>query len=107
MKVFPNSIAVKKIDDFEKIYELYVASLLRKEIFPHVLRNQINNTEENYFSLDGFDLSFKINNMDIVKKVALKIIDELKELGWFCELYYGDTGLFIYKDENKRPFNLF
>jgi hypothetical protein len=39
-------------------------------------------------------------DIEIIKKMANVVMDELSKKGWKCTLSYGDTALFIYSSDN-------
>jgi hypothetical protein len=44
----------------------------------------------------------KLNNKETILKMVSELSDELKKMGWICKTSFGETGLFIY-DENEDP----
>jgi hypothetical protein len=98
MKEFPEILNVNNKDKFEDIYNNRMTSYLRQKIYEHVIKNDQNN----YFDLDNFRGSYKIKNIEDIKKMTNTIIEELCLLGWKCKLSYGGTALFIYSSD-KPP----
>ena len=58
----------------------------------------LKSPEQDYFDIDLFNLKNHITT-EITIKLLLIIIPELENLGWKCKLAFGNTGLFIYKNE--------
>jgi hypothetical protein len=99
MNFFPIILNSNNKLNFSDIYFSLVKKKLRKNLFEHI----ISHTENDYYSLDEFSNKFNYN-IDIVKKAVKDLIQELEKLNWKCALSFGDTGLFIYKD--NPPVNL-
>lgn len=97
MKNFPEKFNPNNQCKFnEYLYERNLC-YLRKDIYEHILKKRDVN---DYFSISQFDLTYN-NNKDITYNMINSIIKELKDLGWECKLFYGNTGLFIYSETNK------
>jgi hypothetical protein len=99
MKEFPTKMNVKEKDNFDKyLYDRYLC-YLRKDIYEHLLLR--NNNENNYFDLDKWVKNNLNNDISILNKMLIQIIDEIKDLGWKCQTTFGGTALFIYSTDIK------
>jgi len=68
----------------------------RTEIYEHIIKGD----ENKCFDVEKWGL---LNELD--KKIVIiirdNIIEELKKLGWKCQMSYGNTVLFIYTSVEK------
>ena len=94
MNSFPPTLHSKYNNIFYSMYEKKCLGTLRKNIYNHMIKS----TEKDYFDIDVFNISTGISK-EITTKLLIIVLPELEMLGWKCKLAYGDTGLFIYKDE--------
>lgn len=99
MKEFPPWIKVVHKPSFDKVLRTRTESYLRRSITEHI----ISHPEHLYFSLEKFNDSQALDNLNLVKELVKNLIPELQQLGWNCKLSYGGTGLFIYSTPNPPP----
>ena len=96
MKEFPQRFRLENTDIFpELLYDRNIA-YLRRDIYEHMLIND----KENPFDLYKFNAE-RIGEIDITRKMADTIIDEIIERGWECALAHGATNLYIYPPGEK------
>jgi hypothetical protein len=89
---FINLIDTKNSIEFEKLNIKRICEELRNEIYTFLISRK---DEE-----DFFDITKYIKNK---QKDCLEFIyDELEKAGWKYKLSYGDTGLFIFKENVPR-----
>ena len=101
MRKFPISLNAKKKDEFKNIYLKKIKCILREDICNFMLSRK---DEKVYWELDKFSRKYQINIKKIEKLVENSMIPELENIGWKCQLSFGNTGLFIYSSE-KPPVN--
>ena len=97
MKEFSSKLTPQNKAKFSELWYDRNKCYLRRDLYEHIL----SQGENNYFSLDQFNQ--KVQNLELVKKMATEIIPELVALGWKCKLSFGGTGLFIYSSEKPPP----
>lgn len=91
MNSFPRNLTILNTREFDLLFYNHIASKLRKKIYVNIIGNN---------SQDFFDISlFKYNTHKDFKQILKQICSELEELGWKTKLSYGDTAVFIFKDE--------
>lgn len=97
MKEFPDKLNPNNLNNFKDI--LYERNLcyLRKDIYEHLLRKTDNN---DYYNIDKFNIEY-VNDKCLIEDMIKTVIKELTNMGWTCLLVYGETGLFVYTEENK------
>ena len=100
MKELPSILNVKNKDKFPVLYYNRVLCYLRKDIYEHVIRMD----ENNYFDLEKFGRNYfdGNNREDLMEKLSVSIMKELKSNGWNCKISFGGTALFIYSTD-KPP----
>lgn len=98
MKELPQRLHVKNKDDFREYYYKRTMCYLRREIYEHVL----SSIENFYFTLEDFRVKYKLSGQEI-SSMSATIMDELRNLGWTCQLSYGGTALFIYSTVDPPP----
>jgi hypothetical protein len=94
MTQFPN---VKDIVNFEQMNYERINSILRVDIYNHMISRR---SENEYFDLDTFNMKNNIS-MKTLHQMIKEIMNELEKLGWKTKLSFGDTGLFIYSTEEQ------
>jgi len=99
MNKFPSFLEVKNKENFKEIYLEKIICNVRSDICIYMLQRDHENT---YWDLDKFNLKH-LKDMDKLKKIVDKIVDELIALGWKCKYSFGSTALFIYSSKNPPP----
>jgi hypothetical protein len=92
MKQFPS---VENKENFHVLNYERILGLFRDDIYIHIIKGD----ENSLFDLDKFSRE-KNMDIEIIKKMANVVMDELSKKGWKCTLSYGDTALFIYSSDN-------
>jgi len=91
MEFFPNTLSTTNTKKFKLLLRDHITCKLRKKIYENMLHNDPNN----FFDLSSFKYGKHVDFKDILQQVC----DELSSLGWKTKTSYGDTALFIYKDD--------
>lgn len=78
-------------NDFPRMFQLYITSLLREIVYIHILKG----IESDFVDLTSFGRLHKIT-MSTVGTICAVIQEELHTNGWKTKLSFGDTGLFIF-----------
>lgn len=99
MREFPETLNVRNKENFSRIRYERLKCYLRRDLYEHILSGR----ENVYFCLDKLKEELKDENER--GRMINEVIEELKMLGWNCQLVYGSSGLFVYSD--KRPENCF
>lgn len=84
----------ERSDEFSALLETHYTSLFREVVYIHVLKR----VETDFIDLTKFCVRHDLK-MDQVTRICSVVVSELQALGWKTRLSYGDTGLFIFKDE--------
>jgi len=96
MKNFPSNFTPTN-QNFSEINKKRIQCYLRREIYEHV----ISHKEDEYFSLDTFSSKFNMKLEDIKEQISC-VVEELKNINWKCSYSYGETALFIYREEKPK-----
>ncbi len=104
MKEFPTKLVINNIDKFKEYKFNRECCKLRQNIIDYIYTFETNKKQ------GGFDLknnnegyiSNKIIDINIIKRIC----KELEDLGWKTKMAYGNTTLFIYKNEDDIPTNI-
>ena len=96
MNSFPENLNVSNKNNFNGLLDDHHISILRSEIFYHMLHSK----ENDFYDLDVFNKNY-VKNMKKTHELVAVICIELKNLGWNTFLGFGDTGLYIYSSEEK------
>jgi hypothetical protein len=99
MNKFPENFRPENKDNFSEMRFNHLTDLMRKNIYHLVIKGN----EKDFFDLEIFNRQH-VGNIEITKKIASNLVDELHSLGWKTVYSYGDTGLFIYTSE-EPPVN--
>lgn len=104
MKEFPDFIKPELLKINNEFYrKILIQDKLRDAVYEFLI---LRKEENEYFDLDKFqskiseEISFGKNEF-LLEIVNTILIPELMNLGWKCQLSFGDTGLFIYSTEEK------
>ncbi len=92
----PELFNIKNKENFKTMLYSLNLYILRGEVFELLLRRK---NEEDYFDLAVFHTTYPSNELTLLTNT---IMDELKELGWYCTLAFGNRGLYIHSTE-KPP----
>ena len=115
MNQFPETLQLNNKENFKNLNYDRVLSLLRENIYKHIINYESIKDENDYFDTDTFCKKHDVEKfaktyceqdgkkITYISKMLKTIIDELKELDWKCKLSFNDTGLFIYSTENPPP----
>jgi len=99
MNSFPETLIPENRNLFSQYKFSSDLSKLRHQIFDYIVSGDTR----------GFDLKSSTDSNGQYqystksKEIVQKICDELILLGWNTKVSYGDTTLFIFKDENELP----
>ena len=99
MREFPSKLKPENKEIFPQLFYNRIKCYLRRDLYEHI----ISHKENDYFSLDEFNLNHHVKNIDLVKQMIDELIPDLKKLGWKCKTSFGGTGLFIYSTEKPPP----
>jgi len=88
------SVSCKSTFSDQLLTEYY--RIFRKEVMMHLLHQK----ETDFIDLDRFNRTYP-NKMETTRQIVETIQAELKELGWYTYLGFGDTGLYIYSTPEK------
>lgn len=100
MEEFPRALDVSNLAGFEDVLFTEHLKILRKKLFRHILRRN----ESDFFDIDAFDRKY-VKSPNKTKKMIETVIGELNSLGWKTFLGFGETGLYVYKDQ--KPLNAY
>lgn len=95
MNSFPDTIKVGNKSSFSQTKKEYYTSLLRKELYLHIL----NDNENDFFDINQFNKKY-LNDEFMCEAIFSIVISELQEMGWKYKVSFGGTGLFLYTSEN-------
>ena len=110
MQSFPSSINISLRDKFPLLKYNLVLKSLRKAIYEHVIlydyreedmKSSQFTTENNYFDINKFFLSFGITDDETKDDLYLKVEEELNSYGWYCQLTFAKTAMFIYSSSDS------
>ncbi len=104
MKNFPSRLTPNNIPSFESYYDKRLLCYLRRKIYEWMISPDFYENNNRCFSLQDLDSPIPISS-DSKDDIDV-IIKELNSLGWKTRLAYGNSALFIYKeDENPCPWD--
>ena len=95
MDKFPETIKAENKSSFSQAKKDYYTSLLRKEIYLHIL----NGNENDFFDINQFNKKY-LNDEFMCEAIFSVVIPELQDMGWKYKVSFGGTGLFLYTTEN-------
>ena len=97
MEEFSNNLKPERINEVQDEWILHILCFLRLEITEFLLQN-IN---KEFFDFNEFYKKFKVVKQDIKTQIMDKIIQELKEMGWYVGTIFGDTAIVIHTSEDS------
>ena len=98
MESFPTKLRPDDKNILDQLCVEMVVKALRDKLYKRIVKNN----EEDFFDLSLFIRAFafqKEKREKILGIVTPIVMSELQDLGWKCQLAYGDTGLFIYSGQ--------
>lgn len=104
MKNFPSKLTPNNLPLFKSYYHKRLLCYLRRKIYEWMISPDFHENDNRCFSLQDFNSTLPISSYP--KDTIDTIIKELNALGWKTRLAYGNSALFIHKeDENPCPWD--
>lgn len=98
----PDTISVTNQETFRTQFIQQKTARFRKEVVSFLLSRK---RENDFIDLDQFNRKY-VSDMKVTSQIVENVSNELKALGWYPVLGFGDTGLYILSTEEK-PDNIY
>lgn len=97
MNSLPETISVANRETFRLQFIEQKKARFRKEVVNFLLKRD---RENDFIDIDQFNRKHVLD-MKLTQEIVEAVSNELKELGWYPLLGFGDTGLYILSTEEK------